>query len=138
MGEARRRKSIEIKGPMSYEIGSYRLEDIFDGTLRALLGERPSPQASAIMQATVHLAERMDDRSLPTVLCAFCDYEFGRGERPTEIMVALPWANPKHPPIISPICPVCAEASEDDKTNMAIASWSKLSPGSSFGGFGHA
>jgi hypothetical protein len=31
-------------------------------------------------------------------------------------------ANLKHPPIFSPVCAVCAEASEDDKTNMAKAS----------------
>ena len=137
MGEAKRRKPLEIKGPMSYEINSYRLEDILAGTLRALSGERPSSQANAIILATAKLATRMSDRSLPTMLCITCDHEFAHGERPTEIMVALPWANPKHPPIISPICAVCAAASKDDKTNMGMASGSKLSPGSRFAGPGH-
>jgi hypothetical protein len=142
MGEARRRSSkpaeIEIEGPTSYEIGAYRLDDILAGSLMALFDRAPSDQALAIMQAAVELAERMGDRSLPTMLCAFCDHEFARGEPPTEIMVALPWANPKHPPIVSPICAACAGASEDDKACMVKASWAKLSPGSRFDGAGHA
>ena len=64
-GEARRRKPFAIKGPTSYEIGAYRLDDILDGTLRALLGDRPSAQALALMRAAVELAERMGDLSLP-------------------------------------------------------------------------
>lgn len=138
-GEARRRKPFAIKGPTSYEIGAYRLDDILDGTLRALLGDRPSAQALALMRAAVELAERMGDLSFPTMLCAFCDHEFARDERPTEVMVALPWANPEHPPIVSPICAACAAASEADKANMVKASWSKLSPESRFDGPpGHA
>jgi hypothetical protein len=136
VGEAKRRK-IEIKGPSSYEITSYRLDDILEGSLRMLSGDRPSDQALAIIQATALLAGRMADPSLPTMLCAFCDHEFTRTERPTEILVALPWVNPEHPPIFSPICATCAEASEDDKTSMAKASWAKLSPGSPFDGPGH-
>ena len=102
MGEARRRKgapagAFEIKGPASYEVGAYRLDDILAGVAMALFGadRRPSAHALALMQATAQLAARMTDRRLPTMLCAFCDHEFTRGERPTEIMVALPWANPK-------------------------------------------
>jgi hypothetical protein len=140
MGEARRRSSkpIEIEGPTSYEIGAYRLDDILAGSLMALFDRAPSNQALAIMRAAGELAERMGDPSLPTLLCAFCDHEFARDERPTEIMVALPWANPKHPPIVSPICAACAEASQDAKTDMAKASWSRLSPGSRFDEPGHA
>src|ERR1700722_11341236 len=91
MGEARRRnaKPIEIEGPTSYEIALYRLDDILAGSLMALFDRAPSPQALALMRAAAELAERMGDRSLPTMLCAFCDHEFVHGERPTEIMVAL-------------------------------------------------
>jgi hypothetical protein len=143
MGEARRRRrskpaEIEIEGPTSYEIGAYRLDDILAGSLMALFDRAPSAQALALMRATAELAERMGDRSLPTMLCAFCDHEFAHGDQPTEVMVALPWANPKHPPIVSPICGACAAASEDVKTGMVKASWSKLSPGSRFDGPGHA
>jgi hypothetical protein len=145
MGEAKRRKdapagSIEIKGPSSYEIGAYRLDDILAGSLMALFDSdrAPSARALAIIQATAKLAARMGDRRLPTMLCMTCDYEFARAERPTEIMVALPWANPEHPPIVSPICAACAEVSPDAKTNMAKVSWAKFSPGSSFNGPGHA
>ncbi len=147
MGEARRRRhareapggALEIKGPSSYEIGAYRLDDVLAGTVMALFGDRtPSAQALAILKATAQLAARMVDPRLPTMLCMTCDHEFPRDERPTEIMVALPWANPKHPPIVSPICAACASASQDAKTNMAKASWARLSPGSRFDGPGHA
>ena len=145
MGEAKRRKEapvgpLVIGGPSAYEIGAYGLDDILAGSLMALFSNdrAPAARALAIMQATAQLAARMGDRRLPTMLCAFCDHGFAFGEQPTEILVALPWANPKHPPITSPICAACAEASEDDKTNMAKASWAKLSPGSRFDGPGYA
>ena len=137
MGEAKRRKSIQIEGPWSYEIGVYKLEDVFNGFVKARRGERPSERMAALMQATASLASRMGDQSLPTMMCAFCDYAFTRTERPSEIMLSLSWANPEHPPIISPICPACAAASEDVKTAMAKTSWAKLAPGSNFGGIGH-
>jgi hypothetical protein len=140
VGEARRRRSkpIEIRGPLSYEIAIYDPASILAGSLRALLGDRPSPQAIAIIQAAAQLGERMHDPSLPVMLCMTCDYEFARGEPPAEVMIALPWANPEHPPIVSPICPRCAAAGESDKIAMAKAAWSKLSPGSRFDGPGPA
>jgi hypothetical protein len=120
-----------VEGPSSYEIRSYRVDDILAGVAgMALFGERPSAQALAIIRATNLLVERMQDRRLPTMLCAFCDHEFAYDARPTEILVALPWANPEHPPVISPICAACAGPSAADKASMVKARWAKLSPGS--------
>ena len=149
MGEAKRRRSdvreapageFEIRGPLSYELGLYRLDDILAGSLIALFASDRAPTARslALVQATAQLAARMGDRRLPTMLCMTCDHEFARDERPTEVAVALPWANPRHPPIVSPICAACAAASEDVKTGRMQVSWSKLSPGSRFDGPGHA
>ena len=94
MGEAKRRhreaNENEIKGPASYEVAIYRVDDILVGAAMSLIGERVSAQALALVQAAIHLAERMDDRSLPTMLCAFCPGEFGYGERPTEIPELVP------------------------------------------------
>jgi hypothetical protein len=63
MGEARRRRDnpTEIKGPVSYQIGSYRLDDILAWSVMTFAGERPSAQALAILRAVEHLAERMQD-----------------------------------------------------------------------------
>lgn len=148
MGEARRRRPphgqeappgpLAIDGPFSYEISSYRLDDILAGTLMALFDRTPSAQALAIMQATVQLAARMTDPRLPTMLCMTCDHEFAQDERPTDVAVALPWANPKHPPIVSPICAACAAADPDTRTALLKAHWSKLSPGARFDGPGRA
>jgi hypothetical protein len=138
MGEARRRKeapagALAIEGPFSYEIGAYRLDDIFAGVLAMVLGvARPSEQARKIQRATEELARRMQEPSLPTMLCMTCDHEFARDERPTEIAVALPWANPEHPPIVSPICAACAAASQDAKIGRMQASWARFSPGMRF------
>ena len=147
MGEARRRRRKEapagplaIEGPFSYEIGSYRLDDVLTGAVVTLFDtdRAPTARALAIVQAAAQLAARMGDRRLPTMLCMTCDHEFARDERPTEVAIALPWANPKHPPIVIPICAGCASASQDAKTARMQASWAKLSPGSRFDGPGHA
>jgi hypothetical protein len=131
---------LVVDGPFSYEIGSYRLDDILAGALMALLDDNrePSPRALAIVQATAALAARMDGPRLRPMLCLTCDHAFRRGERPIEVMVALPWANPAHPPIVSPVCAKCAAADEDPKTAKAKAAWARLSPGSSFDGPGNA
>jgi len=145
MGEARRRKDaparpLAIKGPFSYEIGAWRLDDILAGSVMALFDtdRAPTARALALTQAAAQLAARMGDRRLPAMLCMTCDHAFARDERPAEVMIAMPWANPQHPPIVSPICAACAAASQDAKTARMQASWAKLSPGSRFDGPGHA
>jgi hypothetical protein len=147
MGEAKRRRGtgpvpgggFYLAGPFSYELGYYRLDDIFAGVLATMSGEaRPSAQARAILRATEELARRMQDPRLPTMLCMSCDHEFKQGDRPTEIAVALSWANPDHPPIVSPICAVCAAADQETKTAKVKAYWEKLSLGVSFDGPGRA
>ena len=114
MGEARRRsKPLAVKGPFSYEIGIYRLDDILAGSLVALFADDLAPLARtlALVKAAAELAARMGDPRLPSMLCMTCPYEFARCERPAEIMVALPWAEPRSiRPIASPICAACAAA----------------------------
>jgi hypothetical protein len=132
MGEAKRRaeRGLEIKGPFSYEVGYYSLDDIFNGVLATMLGvARPSEQAYKIIRATEDLARRMQDRCLQTMLCMTCDHVFTHNERPVEVAVAFSWANREHPPIVSPICGACAAQDEATKTARAAAHWRKLFPG---------
>jgi hypothetical protein len=131
MGEVKRRcGEFTIEGPVAYEIRHYRLEHIFPGLVTAMTGSgRLSDQAMAVFRATGDLATRMQDERQPTMLCMTCDHEFQRNELPVEIVVAISWANPEHPQIVSPVCGDCAAADCDTKTARVVEHWNKLSPG---------
>jgi hypothetical protein len=86
MGEANRRRGAQstvIKGPFSYEVCLFGLDQIMAGGLIELLSDGPpSPRGVTIIKATANLAARMRDPGRPKMLCMSCDHEFERDEHP--------------------------------------------------------
>jgi hypothetical protein len=83
MGEAKRRHRDDeptvIKGPFSYEICLFGLDQIMAGGLIELLSDGPpSPRGVTIIKATANLAARMRDPGRPKMLCMSYDHEFAR------------------------------------------------------------
>jgi hypothetical protein len=132
MGEANRRRGAQstvIKGPFSYEVCLFGLDQIMAGGLIELLSDGPpSPRGVTIIKATANLAARMRDPGRPKMLCMSCDHEFERDEHPAEIAVALPWASVEHPHIVSPICAACAAADDETKAARLKEQWAKVMP----------
>lgn len=133
MGEAKRRHRDDeptvIKGPFSYEVCLFGLDQIMAGGLIELLSDGPpSPRGATIIKATANLAARMRDPGRPKMLCMSCDHEFARDEHPAEIAVALPWASVEHPHIVSPICAACAAADDETKAARLKEQWAKVMP----------
>jgi hypothetical protein len=134
MGQAakrrrRREAGTVIKGPVSYEVLLFTLCDILAGGLTEMLRNKPSDRGLLIIKTTAHLADRMRDRRQSRMLCMSCDHAFAVDEPPTEVAIALSWANPNHPPIISPVCAECAAADDETKLARMKAMWSKALPG---------
>jgi hypothetical protein len=115
MGEAKR-KGLWVKGPYAYSVEVFRIADILNRTALAIMqNEAPSQQANDVLSAINGLAKRMQDPRQKTMLCMTCDYEFSRGEKPTEVAIAFPFANRDNPAITSPLCPNCAALDPDAK-----------------------
>lgn len=128
---AQRPAAGQNDGPFAYEITQFRLDHILAGAATLQRSEmRPSREALSLLMITAQLARRMSDPRQKTMLCMTCDHEFVRGERPTEIVVARPWATLEDPPIVSPICAACAAADPVTKISRVKAMWARLSPGS--------
>jgi hypothetical protein len=132
MGEAKRKsdKGLWVKGPYTYETSVYRVSDVLERTALAIArNETPSQQANDVLRAILELGRRMLDPRQKTMLCMTCDYEFSRGERPIEVVIAFPFANRDDPAITSPLCPTCS-AVEDEATKraMLVNHWRKLDP----------
>jgi hypothetical protein len=58
---------------------------------------------------------------------------FAHNDLPVEILIGLPWANPDHPVVISPVCAACVaedEATKDspveDDLEQAVAGFASL------------
>jgi hypothetical protein len=128
MGEAKRR-GVRVKGPYSYELAFYRIDEILERAALAILrDETPSQRANEILCAIIELKKRLENPRLKPMLCMTCDYEFRRDERPVEVALAFPFANRRDPAITSVLCPKCAALDNAAKQALALANWRKIDP----------
>ena len=137
MGEAKRRRHagdvLVAEGPLSYEAFHVRLEDIRAASLWAAeTGGTLTDRNYAILIVVKSLLTKTQDPSRRTMLCMTCDHEFAHDKPPVEIMIALSWANSKHPPVSSPVCAACAAADEATKTERLKKHMSRMIDGARF------